>query len=55
MAAENYESGRDSGLTPRVIELIPERKRAEIEAAIDAPLTVERRPAGWDSESGGEA
>ena len=40
MAAESHEAGRDSGLTPRIIELIPERERAEIEAAIDAPLTV---------------
>lgn len=37
------------GLTPLVIDLIPEQTRAEIEATIDAPLTVERGPSAWES------
>lgn len=40
------------GLTPLVIDLIPDQTRAEIEATIDAPLTIERGPSGWESENG---
>lgn len=39
------------GLTPLVIDLIPDQTRAEIEATIDAPLTVERGPSAWESEN----
>lgn len=40
------------GLTPLVIDLIPAQTRAEIEASIDAPLTVERGQSAWESEDG---
>jgi hypothetical protein len=39
------------GLTPLVIDLIPDQTRSEIEATIDAPLTVERGPSAWESEN----
>jgi hypothetical protein len=42
-------------LTPLVIDVIPDQTRAELEASIDEPLTVERGPARWDNESGGDA
>ena len=42
-------------LTPLVIDLIPEQTRAEIEASIDEPLTIERGPAEWTSDSRGDA
>jgi hypothetical protein len=42
MAAESREYDHDSPLAPLVIDLIPEHERAKIEAAIDAPLVVER-------------
>jgi hypothetical protein len=39
------------GLSPLVIDLIPDQTRAEIEATIDAPLTIERGPSAWESEN----
>lgn len=50
MSFGSYDFDRHPGLTPLVIDLIPDQTRAEIEATIDAPLSVER----WPSETGTE-
>jgi hypothetical protein len=42
MAAESRRYDHNSPLAPLVIDLISEGERAELEAAIDAPLVVER-------------
>ena len=52
---EHDHDDRHPMLTPLVIDVIPEQTRAELEASIDEPLTVERGPAEWASDSGGDA
>jgi hypothetical protein len=49
-ADREHEYDRHPALTPLVIDLIPDQTRAELEASIDEPLTVERGPTGWESE-----
>lgn len=51
MSIDSYGFDRHPGLTPLVIDLIPDRTRAEIEATIDSPLSVERWPSGWENRS----
>jgi hypothetical protein len=51
MVAESHRYDHDSPLAPLVIDLIPESERAEIEAAIDAPLVVERFERQRESEN----
>lgn len=40
------------GLTPLVVDLIPDQTRAELEATIDAPLAIERGPSERESGTG---
>ena len=44
---------RHPALTPLVIDLIPEQTRAELEASIDEPLSVEREAVWEDRENEG--
>ena len=52
---DDHENDRHPALTPLVIDVIPDQTRAELEASLDEPLAVERGPAGFDAESGGDA
>lgn len=46
MSVGSREFDHHPGLTPLVIDLIPDQTRAELEASIGSPLSVERWPSG---------